>query len=81
MEENKIVGLNMQPKWSAVYAVALSAAGLNIAEFLPASLLTPMAPSLGLGEGAVGQAVSVTAGVAIVTSLFTALQTGGVMYY
>ncbi|WP_312362407.1 MFS transporter [Sphingobacterium sp.] len=75
MEENKTIELNMQPKWSAVYAVALSVAGLIIAEFLPASLLTPMASELGVSEGTVGQAISVTAGVAMVASLFTALLT------
>lgn len=43
--------------------------GLITAEFLPASLLTPMAASLGVSEGMAGQAVTATALVALVTGL------------
>lgn len=43
--------------------------GLITAEFLPASLLTPMAASLGVTEGMAGQAVTATALVALVTGL------------
>ncbi|WP_312363281.1 MFS transporter [Sphingobacterium sp.] len=75
MEENKTIEQNIQPKWGAVYSIALSVAGLIIAEFLPASLLTPMASDLGVSEGTVGQAISVTAAVAMIASLFTALLT------
>lgn len=32
-----------KPAWRAVYALALGVFGLIVAEFLPASLLTPMA--------------------------------------
>jgi predicted MFS family arabinose efflux permease len=42
---------------------------LITAEFLPASLLTPMAASLGVSEGMAGQAVTATALVALVTGL------------
>ncbi len=40
-----------KPAWRAVYALALGVFGLIVAEFLPASLLTPMASSLGVSEG------------------------------
>lgn len=43
--------------------------GLITAEFLPASLLTPMASSLGVTEGVAGQTVTATALVALVTGL------------
>jgi predicted MFS family arabinose efflux permease len=43
--------------------------GLITAEFLPASLLTPMAASLGVSEGMAGQAVTATALVALVTGI------------
>ncbi|MDC6126948.1 MFS transporter [Burkholderia gladioli] len=61
--------------WSAVYALALGVFGLVTAEFLPASLLTPLAASLGITEGTAGQAVTVTAAVALVTSLLIAVLT------
>lgn len=62
--------LNAKPAWRAVYALALGVFGLIVAEFLPASLLTPMATSLGVSEGMAGQAVTATALVALVTGLF-----------
>ena len=36
------------PRWGAVGALSLGVFGLVTAEFLPASLLTPMAESLGV---------------------------------
>ncbi|RQS54814.1 MFS transporter [Burkholderia sp. Bp9090] len=58
-----------EPAWGAVFAMTLGVFGLVTAEFLPASLLTPMADSLGVTEGVAGQAVTATATVALVTSL------------
>lgn len=64
-----------KPAWRAVYALALGVFGLIVAEFLPASLLTPMASSLGVSEGMAGQAVTATALVALVTGLLIATAT------
>ncbi|GAA0828038.1 MFS transporter [Cupriavidus pauculus] len=64
-----------EPAWGAVFAMALGVFGLVTAEFLPASLLTPMADSLGVTEGVAGQTVAVTATVALVASLLTAATT------
>jgi predicted MFS family arabinose efflux permease len=64
-----------RPAWSAVFAMGFGVFSLVTAEFLPASLLTPMASSLGVTEGVAGQAVTATALVALVTSLFTAAAT------
>lgn len=58
-----------RPAWSAVVSMGLGVFGLVGAEFLPASLLTPMATDLGVTEGMAGQAVTATAAVALVTSL------------
>lgn len=58
-----------KPAWRAVYSLGLGVFGLITAEFLPASLLTPMAASLGVSEGMAGQAVTATALVALVTGL------------
>ncbi|CAM3989754.1 Predicted arabinose efflux permease, MFS family [Pedobacter westerhofensis] len=66
---------NIQSSWNAVYAVALGVSGLIISEFLPVSLLTPMAKDLSVTEGVAGQAISVTAIVAMVTSLVIAIIT------
>ncbi|NMV38219.1 MFS transporter [Ralstonia insidiosa] len=64
-----------EPAWGAVFAMTLGVFGLVTAEFLPASLLTPMAESLGVTEGVAGQAVTATAAVALFTSLLTAAAT------
>lgn len=58
-----------KPAWRAVWALGLGVFGLITAEFLPASLLTPMAASLGVTEGVAGQTVTATALVALVTGL------------
>ncbi len=59
----------MAPAWGAVISMSLGVFGLVGAEFLPASLLTPIAAELGVTEGMAGQAVTATAAVALVTSL------------
>lgn len=63
------------PAWWAVIAMALGVFGLVTAEFLPASLLTPMASDLSITEGMAGQAVSATAILAVFASLLTATVT------
>ncbi|MFA6156468.1 MFS transporter [Mesorhizobium sp.] len=57
-----------EPAWGAVVSLALGVFGLVTAEFLPASLLTPMARDLGVSEGVAGQAVTATAIVAAVSA-------------
>jgi predicted MFS family arabinose efflux permease len=64
-----------KPQWGAVFSMALGVFGLVTAEFLPASLLTPMAASLGVTEGVTGQAVTITAVFALLTSFFSASAT------
>nr|WP_318383636.1 purine ribonucleoside efflux pump NepI [uncultured Enterobacter sp.] len=59
-----------RPNWSAVFSVAFCVACLIVVEFLPVSLLTPMAQDLGISEGVAGQSVTVTAFVAMFSSLF-----------
>jgi predicted MFS family arabinose efflux permease len=49
--------------------MTLGVFGLVTAEFLPASLLTPIAADLAITEGVAGQAVTVTAVIGMVTSL------------
>lgn len=47
--------------WPAVLSLSFGAFALVTAEFLPVSLLTPMANELGVYNGAVGQAITATA--------------------
>lgn len=58
------------PAWMAVFSLAMGVFGLLTAEYLPASLLTPMATDLGVSEALAGQAVTVTAVVALFAGLF-----------
>jgi DHA1 family purine ribonucleoside efflux pump-like MFS transporter len=69
------VTVTEQPAWGAVFAVTLGVFALITAEFLPASLLTPMAASLGVTEGMAGQTVTATAAIALVTSLVISVLT------
>jgi predicted MFS family arabinose efflux permease len=61
-----------KPAWGAVFSMMLGVFGLVTAEFLPASLLTPMAADLRVSEGAAGQAVTATAAMALASSLLIA---------
>jgi predicted MFS family arabinose efflux permease len=61
-----------QAAWGAVFSMALCVAVLIASEFMPVSLLTPIAGDLGITEGRAGQAISVSGLFAVVTSLFIA---------
>ena len=58
--------------WGAVGSMALCVAVLIASEFMPVSLLTPIATDLGVTEGQAGQAISISGLFAVVTSLFIA---------
>ncbi|MBN7800262.1 MFS transporter [Algoriphagus aestuariicola] len=58
----------MKAFWKAIWAIALGVASLIIAEFLPVSLLTPLANDLGITEGLAGQTISATADAALISS-------------
>ncbi|UCB31071.1 MFS transporter [Duffyella gerundensis] len=64
-----------KPTWGAVFAMSFGVFGLITAEFLPVSLLTPIADSLQVTEGQAGQTVTVTALMALFTSLVISLAT------
>ncbi|PKR89780.1 MFS transporter [Pleomorphomonas diazotrophica] len=53
-------------RWAGVASLSLGVFGLVTAEFLPASLLTPMSQDLGVSLGAAGQSVTMTAVVGAV---------------
>ena len=55
--------------WGAVYALSLCAFVMVASEFLPVSLLTPMASDLNVSEGAVGQGIAISGLFALLTAL------------
>ncbi len=63
--------------WPAVFSLTLGVFSLVTAEFLPASLLTPIARSLDVSESLAGQAVTATAIVAFFSGLLAAIVTRG----
>jgi predicted MFS family arabinose efflux permease len=66
-------GVESRPAaWGAVFAMALGAFALVASEFMPVSLLTPVAADLHISEGQAGQAISVSGAFALATSLFIA---------
>ncbi|HDS1735415.1 MFS transporter [Pseudomonas sp. BP8] len=58
--------------WSAVLAMSLAAFALVASEFMPVSLLTPIAAELHITEGQAGQGISVSGAFALLTSLVIA---------
>jgi predicted MFS family arabinose efflux permease len=64
------------PLSGAVLAMTLCAGALIASEFLPVSLLTPVAADLRLTEGQAGQAISVSGIFAVLTSLFVSSAVG-----
>ncbi|KSB90584.1 transcriptional regulator [Caulobacter vibrioides] len=55
--------------WSAIGALTLCVSTLIASEFMPVSLLTPIATDLRITEGQAGQAIAVSGLFAVVTSL------------
>ena len=55
--------------WSAVWALTLCVSTLIASEFMPVSILTPIATDLRISEGAAGQAIAVSGLFAVLTSL------------
>ncbi|MBO9580615.1 MAG: MFS transporter [Sphingobium sp.] len=62
--------------WGAVLSMALCVAMLIASEFMPVSLLTPMAAGLGATEGQTGQAISVSGLFAVAASLLITTAAG-----
>ena len=60
---------DVAPRWSAVYALALCSFVLVASEFMPVSLLSPIAQTLRLTEGQAGQAIAVSGIFAVAASL------------
>jgi predicted MFS family arabinose efflux permease len=71
-------GASKASGWSAVFAMTLCVAVLIASEFMPISLLTPIAAGLHMTEGRAGQAIAVSGLFALVTSLGISSATRGI---
>ena len=71
-EGGEATALGTRRAWSAVGSMTLCVAMLIASEFLPVSLLTPIATELHATEGMAGQAISVSGLFAVITSLLIA---------
>lgn len=67
-----------EPATGAVLSMALCVTALIASEFMPVSLLTPIAADLGVTEGRAGQAISISGLFAVITSLSVASVTRGI---
>jgi predicted MFS family arabinose efflux permease len=63
--------------WGAVLALTLCVSTLIASEFMPVSLLTPIASGLRVSEGQAGQAIAASGIFAVLTSLFISSATRG----
>jgi predicted MFS family arabinose efflux permease len=66
------------PAWGAVFALTLCVATLIASEFMPVSLLTPIAADLHITEGQAGQAIAVSGMFAVLASLLISRATRGI---
>ncbi|MGP5793787.1 MFS transporter [Psychrobacter celer] len=55
--------------WSGVFAMTLCVFALIASEFMPVSLLTPIAVDLSISEGMAGQGIAISGAFAVITSL------------
>jgi len=64
--------------WGAVLALTLCVSTLIASEFMPVSLLTPIASDLSVTTGAAGQAIAISGLFAVLTSLSISQLTAGI---
>ena len=73
----KTTGSGKHPAhWSGVFAMTLCVFALIASEFMPVSLLTPMAQTMHVNEGMAGQGIAISGAFAVVTSLFISVLAG-----
>jgi predicted MFS family arabinose efflux permease len=70
IDMSAVEGRSTTSAWGAVICMALLAFLLVASEFMPVSLLTPIASGLGITEGQAGQAISVSGFFAVIASFF-----------
>jgi len=60
---------NEHAYWGGIFAMTLCVFVLIASEFMPVSLLTPIASDLGVTEGLAGQGIAISGALAVLTSL------------
>lgn len=63
-------------RWSGIFAMTLCVFALVASEFLPVSLLTPIAGDLGVSEGLAGYCIAISGAFAVLASLSIARLAG-----
>lgn len=63
--------------WGGVFAMTLCVFALIASEFMPVSLLTPLATDLQVSEGIAGQGIAISGAFAVLTSLSITRLVGG----
>lgn len=77
------LGVSVEPgearpaHWGGVFAMTLCVFALIASEFMPVSLLTPMASDLQVSEGMAGQGIAISGAFAVLTSLSISKLAGG----
>ncbi|UWM66106.1 MFS transporter [Enterobacter sp. CP102] len=67
---NHTSSANAEPAhWGGIFAMTLCVFVLIASEFMPVSLLTPIARDLGVTEGVAGQGIAISGALAVLTSL------------
>jgi len=69
-------GTDVVSRWGGVFAMSFGAFAVVASEFMPVSLLTPMARDLQVSEGLVGQGIAISGLFAVLTSLSVSTLTG-----
>ncbi|WP_281450006.1 MFS transporter [Paenarthrobacter nitroguajacolicus] len=69
-------GAHQVSRWGGVFAMSFGAFAVVASEFMPVSLLTPMARDLQVSEGLVGQGIAISGLFAVLTSLSVSTLTG-----
>jgi predicted MFS family arabinose efflux permease len=73
---NSVSHTAISNSWSGVVALSVCAFALVASEFLPVSLLTPIASELDVTEGMAGQGIAISGIFAVITSLFISSLSG-----
>jgi predicted MFS family arabinose efflux permease len=77
-EPDALLGAPRPGGWGAVFALTLCVSTVIASEFMPISILTPIASDLQLSEGTAGQAIAISGLFAVITSLGIASVTRGI---
>jgi len=77
-QQNTLTTETPKAYWSGVFAMTICVFTLIASEFMPVSLLTPIADTLQITNGMAGQGIAISGAFAVVTSLFISSLTANV---